>query len=150
MVTTGTAPDAPRQIYIPPRDMKQQSALVPPLRLNPDNQGERVVSVNTVTRHERLVLVRDLPPSRDLDIEVTREVEQTTDGRGDIGIAQGGGILNEKGRFQAQTSTQAWDNAEMAARRESRAPSDASVRRWRTPVSWVRDQRGRGWGRLSG
>jgi len=90
----------PRQIYIPSRNFNQQSALVPPLRLNPDSTGERIVSVNTMMRQERLGLVRDLPPSRDLDIEVTREVEQTTSSRENISIAQRSGILYEKGNFE--------------------------------------------------
>jgi len=101
-------------------------------------------------RQERLGLVRDLPPSRDLDIEVTREVKQTTSSRENISIAQGSGILDEKANFEAQASTSPWENAEIAAKRESLALSETSVRRWRTPVSWVRDQRRRGWGRLSG
>ena len=150
MVTTAPAPNVPRQIYIPSRNFNQQSALVPPLRLNPDSTGERIVSVNTMMRQERLGLVRDLPPSRDLDIEVTREVEQTTSSRENISIAQRSGILYEKGSFEAQASTSPWENAEIAAKRKSLALSETSVRRWRTPVSWVRDQRRRGWGRLSG
>ena len=93
-------------------------------------------------RQERLGLVRDLPPSRDLDIEVTREVKQTTSSRENISIAQGSGILDEKANFEAQASTSPWENAEIAAKRESLALSETSVRRWRTPVSWVRDQ---GW-----
>jgi hypothetical protein len=130
--------------------MKQQSALVPPLTLNHDHPVGRIVSVNTMMRQERLGLVRDLPPSRDLDIEVTREVKQTTSSRENISIAQGSGILDEKANFEAQASTSPWENAEIAAKRESLALSETSVRRWRTPVSWVRDQRRRGWGRLSG
>lgn len=130
--------------------MKHQSDLVPPLTPNPYNPGERIVSVNTVMRQERLGLVRNLPPSRDLDIEVTREFEQTIMNRDNIGMAQGSDFLNEKGRFEAQASAGAWEDAEIAGKRNSVADSEASVRRWRTPVSWVRDQSRRGWGRLSG
>jgi hypothetical protein len=88
--------------------MKQQVALVSPVGLNPHSQGERIVSVNTVMRQERLGLVRNLPPSRDLDIEVTREVEQTTMNRDNIGMEQGSGILDEKGRFEVYASVGAW------------------------------------------
>jgi hypothetical protein len=63
MATTAPAPVVTRQIYIPPRNMKQQVALVSPVGLNPHSQGERIVSVNTVMRQERLGLVRNLPPS---------------------------------------------------------------------------------------
>jgi hypothetical protein len=150
MVTTAPAPNVPRQIYIPTRNMKQQSALVPPLMLNPENESERVVSVNTVTRQERLGLVRDLPPSRDLAIEVTREVEQTTMNRDNIDMARGSDTLDEKDKFEAQGSAGVWENAKITAKKKSAAESEASVRRWRTPVNWVRDQRRRGWGRLSG
>jgi hypothetical protein len=126
--------------------MKQQSTLVPSLKLNPVSTGERIVSVNTVMRQERLGLVRDLPPSRDLDIEVTREVEQATMSRDNIGMAQGDDMLSKKPRFEAQMGARAWENIE---KRESAAESEESARRWRTPVSWVKDQRRRGWGRLS-
>jgi hypothetical protein len=150
MATTASAPDVTRQIYIPPRNRKANPALVPPLRLNSDSQGERIVSVNTVMRQERLGLVRNLPPSRDLDIEVTRGIEQTTMDRDNIGMEQGSGTLDEKGKFEVQESTGAWESVEMAGKRGSVALSETSVRRWRTPVSWVRDQRRRGWWRLSG
>jgi hypothetical protein len=149
MVTTAPAPAAPRQKSIT-RDLKQQLALVQPLKLNPDNTGERIVSVNTVMRQERLGLVRDLPPSRDLDIEVTREVEQTTMNRYITDIARRSDTLDEKGRSEALASPCPWENVEIAAKRKSLALSETSVHRWRTPVSWVRDQRRRGWGRLSG
>ncbi len=150
MVTTAPATDGLRQIYIPARNMKQQGALTSPLRPNPDNQGERIVSVNTVMRQERLALVRNLPPSRDLELEVTREVEQTIVNRDNIGMAQGNDFLHEKGSFKEQASAGVWEDAEIAAKRKSVAESEASVRKWRTPVSWVRDQRRRGWERLGG
>ena len=121
-----------------------------PLSLNPHNQGERIVSVNTVMRQERLGLVRNLPPSRDLDIEVTSEVEHTIMNRDNTGMAQGDDTLDEKPRFEARANAGVWEDAEIAAKRKSVAEREASVRRWRTPVSWVRDQRRRGWGRLSG
>ena len=121
-----------------------------PLSLNPHNQGERIVSVNTVMRQERLGLVRNLPPSRDLDIEVTSEVEHTIMNRDNTGMAQGDDTLDEKPRFEARANAGVWEDAEIAAKRKSVAEREASVRRWRTPVCWVRDQRRRGWGRLSG
>jgi hypothetical protein len=150
MVET-TSPDIPRSIYIPPKAMKQNEVIVSPLRLNPNNQGGRIMSSITVERQERLGLVRDLPPSKDLDeTGARRETNQRSEVRASIDLARGRDIVDEKDNMEIEARSRWWEDPETVAKRDSVAESEASLPRWRTPVSWVRDQRMRGWGRLSG
>jgi hypothetical protein len=151
MMTAATSPDAPRSVYIPPRSMIQQPPLVSPLRLNPQKGGERIMSNIAVERQERLGLVRDLPPSKELDdIRARKEMNQELEDKGSIGLARGSGIVDEKDKVEIEASTGMWEESEIIAKRDSGTESEASLPRWRAPVSWVRDQRMRGWGRLSG
>jgi hypothetical protein len=149
-----TLPEAPLSfsvppIYIPPTNMKQKQPLMSPLTLNPNTRRERIVSNSTERRQERLARVRNLPGSAELKTEPLEPVEQDVENRGAIGLARGSGIVSEKGAVGIEASAEPWEDP-AAAKRESGAESEASLPRWRTPVSWVRDQRMRGWGRLSG
>lgn len=108
------------------------------------------MSHNTVAREERLARVRNLPGSRDLKTDSSSFVHLGEEGKTAIGLARGSGFVIEKDRVKIQTGAAVWDDPNAAASRESTVESEASLPRWRTPVSWVRDQRMRGWGRLSG
>ncbi|KAE9376552.1 hypothetical protein N431DRAFT_479773 [Stipitochalara longipes BDJ] len=146
-----TAPNAPQAIYIPPITMRRNRTLMSPLAMNPNIRGESMLSRDGMERQQRLARVRtDLLGKRELKTGLTRKPVPDTEIRGDIGMARGSGIVDEKHRVEIEASAEMWEDPVTIVRRGSVGESEASLPRWRTPVSWVRDQRMRGWGRLSG
>lgn len=110
-----------------------------------------MISKDGVERQERLARVRtDLLGNRELKTGLARNGEGETRNKGTFGVARGSGSINEKDRVEIEANSGLWEDAITVAKRESVAESEASLPRWRTPVSWVRDQRLRRWGRLSG
>jgi len=67
-----------------------------------------------------------------------------------IGLARGSGVMDEKHRVNIEANAGMWEDPVVVARRDSARESVMSWPRWKSPVSWVRDQGTRGWGRLSG
>ena len=148
---TATLPSAPRRLFIAPKSMRPKRALLSPLTLNPNNRGESMISKDGVERQERLARVRtDLLGNRELKTGLARNGEGETGNKRTFGVARGSGSINEKDRVEIEANSGLWEDAITVAKRESVAESEASLPRWRTPVSWVRDQRMKRWGRLSG
>lgn len=125
--------------------------MISPHTLNRNNRGESIISKDGVDRQERLARVRtDLLGRRELKTGLAGKTAQEIEEREMISHTRGSGIVDKKDRVEIQASAGMWEDPITIARRESRAESEESLPRWRTPVSWVRDQRMRGWGRLSG
>jgi hypothetical protein len=110
-----------------------------------------MISKDGVERQERLARVRtDLLGNRELKTGLARNGEGQTRNKENFGVARRSGSIDEKDRVEIEANSGLWEDAITVAKRESMAESEASLPRWRTPVSWVRDQRIRRWGRLSG
>ena len=119
--------------------------------MNPNARGESTFSRDGVVRQQRLARVRtDLLGKKELKTGLTRKPVQEMKQGGNIGLEKGSGEIYEKNRVEIEASAGMWEDPVTVARRGSVGESEASLPRWRTPVSWVRDQRMRGWGRLSG
>jgi hypothetical protein len=144
-------PSVPRRLFIAPKSVRPQRAILSPLALHPNTRGESMISRDGVERQERLARVRtDLLSKRELKSGLARNGERATMSKDTMDVAGVYGSLDEKDRVEIEASGGLWEDAVTVAKRESVAESEASLPRWRTPVSWVRDQRMRGWGRLSG
>jgi len=110
-----------------------------------------MLSRDGVVRQQRLARVRtDLLGKKELKTGLTRKPVQEAENANNIGFARGSGEIDEKHRVEIEASAGMWEDPVTVARRGSVGESEASLPRWRTPASWVRDQRMRGWGRLSG